>query len=592
MPIVHTAWGVVTGVAAVSLLVAGGAPAAAATQVACGDLVTSDLTLTADLSCPRTALELAPGVTLDLGGHVIRSDDGLGSGLGVLGPAHGSATIRNGTIRSAGTGIMGLNGALHVSHVTVEAVGVYGAGISAGRLTVEHSDVGGPEYGIWCSGCQIRDSRVFGGQYSVYGGATIERSVVGASWNGATGGIRIVDSVVRGEGTGVSGPATVIRTRFDVNGLGLDARGDTTVVASTFTGGDTGAIIAPGGRATVVGSLFVGNVVGLRATGDVTLRHNTAVGNAEADIDAPHARQDGWNVGVGSVARPPVPPSAPSPLCGTTLTVSTTLTQDAVCDQGVLLADGVTLDLAGHTLRGPGDGTGVRLAGAATVRGGTVRGWDVGVWSPPESSDDGLRLVGTTLEDNGVGVLAQSGTLRAEQVTWRHNTTGLRCDVTCTARGAVLTDHVAAAVDVTGAVEVRAGTLRAGGTGVLLSHASGTSTVADSTFFDNRTGVQSDRSALTAVRDVLRRNGTAVSVSDAPPPGEVASAPVSVELRWNLADGNGDGIVTTGTGVRLRGNVVSRGTGWGIHAPDGVDLGGNVAFGNGSSPQVVIGASR
>ena|GEM_PF-1165636 len=567
-----------------------GPPAAADDQPGCGDVVTSDLTLTADLECEYVGLRLSPGVTLDLGGHRISVSGPDNSGAGVMGPESGSATITNGRIRAAGTAVVGLGGELTVTHVTAEG-GMWGAGITADRLTVEHSTVTATMYGIQCGGCVIRHSRVGAAYYTVYGSSVVENSVMWASANGMVGHTQISDSIVTGQDTGIHGSATVVRTRFENVGVGVWATGEVTVVGSTFTGGGDGVLVEAGARATLVGNLFVDNSTGVRSSsGDVTLRHNTAVGNWVSDINAPRARQDGWNIGVGTTYEPAGPASEPSAApCGTHLTASTTLTADVVCDWGITVADGVTLDLAGHTLRGPGTGTGLRLDGTASIRGGSVSGWAVGIWVPASASPVGdRRVIGTTVSDNGVGILAQAGALRTEQVTWRRNGTGLRCDSSCTVHGGVLTDHAGAAVDVTGSVDVRGTTARANGAGVLLSYAAGTSTVTGSTFFDNAQGIEAERSGLVATHGVLRRNTAAVTVSDGLTLPGAPPAP-RVTLQGLVADGNDDGIVSTGTDVRLGANVATRNAQHGIHAPGGTDLGGNVGLGNGRSPQVLVG---
>jgi nitrous oxidase accessory protein NosD len=84
---------------AVSLLAA---PAGAA-QIACGELITQNTTLTADLSCPGDALAVgADGVTLDLGGHVLK---GSHSGRGISVHHHRGVTIKNGTVDDFEIGI-------------------------------------------------------------------------------------------------------------------------------------------------------------------------------------------------------------------------------------------------------------------------------------------------------------------------------------------------------------------------------------------------------------------------------------------------------------------------------------------------------
>ncbi len=85
--------GLITTLAAFAL---GAAPAAA--QPTCGQTITQDTTLTADLDCwnyDGYALTIgAPGITVDLGGHE------LGAWQGILNQGHDDVTIRNGSILS------------------------------------------------------------------------------------------------------------------------------------------------------------------------------------------------------------------------------------------------------------------------------------------------------------------------------------------------------------------------------------------------------------------------------------------------------------------------------------------------------------
>lgn len=77
------------------------------------------------------------------------------------------------------------------------------------------------------------------------------------------------------------------------------------------------------------------------------------------------------------------------PMCGEVITVDTVLTADLLCDgttDGLIIgAAGVTLDLKGHTIAGPGPAhtmySGVRVAGHAdvTVTRGTISGFQAGV---------------------------------------------------------------------------------------------------------------------------------------------------------------------------------------------------------------------
>jgi hypothetical protein len=76
---------------------------ALANTVHCGDLITQDTILSADLYCPGASGLFVQGddVTLDLGGHTI-SGSGVGEGVGA---SLGASTIRNGTISGFQYGI-------------------------------------------------------------------------------------------------------------------------------------------------------------------------------------------------------------------------------------------------------------------------------------------------------------------------------------------------------------------------------------------------------------------------------------------------------------------------------------------------------
>lgn len=83
----------------------------------------------------------------------------------------------------------------------------------------------------------------------------------------------------------------------------------------------------------------------------------------------------------------PATAGASTALCGATITVSTTLTEDVgPCpNNGITIAaNNVVLNLAGHTVFGtptPGDGIGIQASNVSgiTVRSGTVRAFDAGV---------------------------------------------------------------------------------------------------------------------------------------------------------------------------------------------------------------------
>lgn len=119
----------------------------------------------------------------------------------------------------------------------------------------------------------------------------------------------------------------------------------------------------------------------------------------------------------------------PALACGDTVTVNTTLTADLVCDgttDGLIIgASGITLDLKGHTISGPGAYqtayAGVRVAGQhdVVVTRGTVTGWQAGV-----VLDEAWRVtvskISAVADDQGINV-AGGGDHRILQSTISQN---------------------------------------------------------------------------------------------------------------------------------------------------------------------------
>jgi hypothetical protein len=92
--------------------------------------------------------------------------------------------------------------------------------------------------------------------------------------------------------------------------------------------------------------------------------------------------------------------------CGTTVTVDTILAENLVRCPGdglVVAGDGVTLDLAGHTVGGLGAGSGITVTGAnVTVRNGVVMHFQQGV--NVARSGNQATLTQLALKQNGTGL--------------------------------------------------------------------------------------------------------------------------------------------------------------------------------------------
>lgn len=112
-------------------------------------------------------------------------------------------------------------------------------------------------------------------------------------------------------------------------------------------------------------------------------------------------------VGVPATALAGRPPSV---TCGSVVTRDVRLTTDLDCaGTGLVIgADGVRIDLGGHTLTGPGEGTGIDNDGgfdAVSIRNGTIRGFLHGVVLL--GTDHG-RVENVVFTDNGIGLSISS----------------------------------------------------------------------------------------------------------------------------------------------------------------------------------------
>ena len=327
------------------------------------------------------------------------------------------------------------------------------------------------------------------------------------------------------------------------------------------------------------------------------------------------------------------------PVCGTTLTRDTVLTRDLTCSgDGLTLGEGVDLDLRGHTLRGPGSGTALRVTidGSNRIRGGTVTGWDTGVGLLPEDFDDPdasgpLAVERMAFRDNRYGVdasgLLVEGGSKPTTVT-RSSFTGNRAGVVSAWFSRVTVDRsrftgnwtgVWSESDLTvgrssfvrnttavrvyeGGVQVSRSTFRdnpesvtvagvgyagisrsrfVGGDVTLTAGALGTVDVRDSVVVGSGTGMLVDEGSGVVERSTFRGNDIGLR--------HVGSDWGATTVRASLFHRNGDGILSESGGpeLELGDNSVRRNTRWGIHAPGAVDLGGNRASGNGNDPQCV-----
>jgi hypothetical protein len=260
------------------------------------------------------------------------------------------------------------------------------------------------------------------------------------------------------------------------------------------------------------------------------------------------------------------PASAPAQLaCGDRIAHDTTLSADLTgCGTAglVVAADGITLDLGGHTVAGNRLGFGISVSGrrAVTIRNGVVSGFRVGVAAADSS---GVTVHGVTVADGHDGVNffhVAGGTIEASSFTGNDGSAIFPEDST----GLRVTDN-------------RAWDNAAGFTGLGL---------ADGVVAGNRAWDQAyyglyfiDVTRLAFVDNRFERNGTAGM--------QIGGDPAGSLLYRNRAWRNGtDGIVVEGAGATLARNSAFFNGGFGIlAAPGAIDGGGNIARQNGAAAQ-------
>jgi hypothetical protein len=238
-------------------------PAGAAAQPACGDVLTTNTVLEADLPCSTdAALTIgADDVTLDLGGFTVE-----GSDVGVDNPGFDRVTIRNGTAYGAGFGGGGvvLTGA-EDNRLLDLAVSGFESGIALVdsndnlvRDVVSSQTMAGVR-ALRSDGNRIVDSNLKGGDWGLFLIESDDNDLVNSTTTSSyesiqvrnANGNRFADSHIGGEGIWITGSGNrVVRATFDQGGggLGLPAVllvGDANVVRDATIPGMSPGATAP-----------------------------------------------------------------------------------------------------------------------------------------------------------------------------------------------------------------------------------------------------------------------------------------------------------------------------------------------------------
>jgi parallel beta-helix repeat protein len=139
-------------------------------------------------------------------------------------------------------------------------------------------------------------------------------------------------------------------------------------------------------------------------------------------------------IGLGACTLSPVTPAAdPTPACGSTLKAGVVFTHGLVCAGTALSigAEGITVNLNGHTLKGNGSNTGVQTNGhAVTIRDGRITNFRNGVMAN-QGPDHGPTIARVQFDHNQTGVsLDQVGGTRVRASSFMNNQTGIECGET------------------------------------------------------------------------------------------------------------------------------------------------------------------
>ena len=324
--------------------------------------------------------------------------------------------------------------------------------------------------------------------------------------------------------------------------------------------------------------------------------------------------------------------------CGSTLTVNTTLTRNLSCPagNGLILGAGVTLDLGGRTLSGPGTtGTAVTFSegGGSALVNGTVRGWENGVLEEVYDAVAPSTVRAVRFDRARLSFMNGSPTLTAVRLTDSpviqfqghllvQDSTLTRSTIDAYGASATVTGSTvrgggvqqsdgwfvtieSSTMDGTGydgpptscwesVITVKASTIRnypkpISGTGCSVN-------LTGNTFTDNPGGVlgeigQEDGPGGASVdANTFRRNGIALHSSSmsvtgntfvANTTGVLAERPETVTVTGNTFLRNtSSGIRTLTDGLTVGSNTATNNGRYGIYAPNAHDLGGNRAYGN------------
>lgn len=314
--------------------------------------------------------------------------------------------------------------------------------------------------------------------------------------------------------------------------------------------------------------------------------------------------------------------------CGDVLTADTILTRTLRCttSPGLTLAPGVSLDLGGYSIVGPGSGTGVVTdpRAPASLRNGVVRGWRQGVLREDEQNTGTTLVVEDVVFRGNVFALVSSfgadvDVRRSRFTDNEHALSTFYSSATITdstfirntfaaSSNRIITVARSRFVDnertFTGSeTRLRLTDSVVSGSAIVYYNYDGVGAqLEDNTFARNEVVIASDFSLDTdeILRNRFVDNDIAVSATTpkhlvgntfignrkavASDPDQITSGVPFVAMEDNTFRRNGDAVHLVHP-ASLKGNVAIANAGYGIYAPLAIDLGGNVAYRNGVEPQ-------
>lgn len=277
--------------------------------------------------------------------------------------------------------------------------------------------------------------------------------------------------------------------------------------------------------------------------------------------------------GVTAALVPLAPAAATTVQCGDVLTTDTVLTSDLVCgpdsDGLVIGADGIRLDLGGHTISGPGayatPYAAVRSAQHTGVRieKGRLTGFQAGVVLD-ESTSSVLTRLSVYGDDQGINLAGGSGHLVTRNHVYANGRDAIRLGLSAhnRIRGNLVNDNTF---------------------GIGVADGSSDNEVEDNIVSRNGDfgiGVFGAATGTEVERNLVSRSQVlGIQVS--------ADSTGSSLLRNQVSRSGSDGIHVEAPLTRLTENVARHNAALGIFAPGATDGGGNRASGNGDPAQCV-----